>query len=134
MLGALCPYDCRKHVVIHPADIEQWLNRSLPENIRRDLLIYFHTEAHTFVIAQRIKPYQFIDLCNLGGSLRNFDRLKAGHLLALLKNPGYNSLQEIKEELRAGDSRYWSGMQDTAGEGAEKFERSRSSKITVGFS
>jgi hypothetical protein len=88
MLGQACPYRAEQHYIVHP-ELERWLQRNVSEKSLRDsLFIYKHLWYGTYVIAQWVsKGSSFIDLRNLGGSLRNFNREMAQNFLQQVNHP-----------------------------------------------
>ena len=68
MFGAVCPFDRLQHVIIHH-QVETWIKRLVPANIRASLFMYFHTIEKTFVMAEWTGHGVFRDLVNFGPTL-----------------------------------------------------------------
>ncbi len=70
-----------QHLIIHP-HLEDWLKRMEADAGMEPLLfVYFHLRFRTFVIAEWVdRGRTFVDVENLGHSLRGFTRRRAVEL------------------------------------------------------
>ena len=73
-----CRFDRGQHLIIHPP-LEDWVKRQASPEEKSRIFVYHHLIEKTFVVGWWVHEGGglFVDLCNLGDSLANFDRSDA---------------------------------------------------------
>ena len=76
MLGAVCQYDRKQHLLLEPSLLEWCKAQSSNKNVSNELFVYRQMQVGTFVIGRWVNKSKglFVDLVNLGYSLGNFTR------------------------------------------------------------
>lgn len=118
MLGMVSVYNSNEHTFIG-GEIDSFVKR-LAEQSNRDLFVVRYNKHGTFCICEFLSPNRdvFIDILNLGKSLANFDRAKAGELRMRLFRPV--SAEVTSRKIANAESDYLHMRQD---ENAEEWER-----------
>ena len=114
MFSLSCQYDPAQHYLMEP-ELLSWCKRQTSDRrLQEQLFVYRQLEVGTFVIAMWVNGQkgQFIDLVNLGFSLRNFTREMAGELRRKLLAPA--SPREVIRALRDSYSTRLHAAQDQA--------------------
>ena len=105
MLGP-CIYKESEHELLTP-ELLYWCKRQTADpELRRRLFVYHQLQVGTFVIAIWLgaPKREFVDLLNVGTSLRNFNRGMAQRFKKNIYKP--TSFRDIKHQLVGSDSDY----------------------------
>lgn len=125
----LCyPYNSKEHVIVKN-ELWNWLKRQFPT---RALCVIYHRLYQTFTISEHVQDGQVTDVMHLENSLTNFTRETAFILHRLLtQNREYR--REIGRALSTNEQRTTDRRQDTEMQKTERWERHRSTRVSVGY-
>jgi len=127
-----CPFRRDQHQIIKPP-MASWIKRNCPDPSLKDkLFMYRHILYGTFVVALWVKPGWFIDVLNLGGSLGNFNSLKA-HTFIEQFSPAHD-IEQMKNTFRKNENTYQHHERARHESNRADLVRSQSSRVTVGYS
>jgi hypothetical protein len=116
-----CLYDKKQHEIIPGGDIIAWCRREAPASEKARLFLYRHRLLGTFVIARWALDRAmgiFTDFLNIGNSLSDFDRRKAGEFLRRMYKP--LTAKSISRVIGQANRDFDSAQQDEAEETQER--------------
>lgn len=127
---ALCHYNPRQHMIIHP-QLETSLRSRLPAEDKDNLFVYFHRETKNYVVAWWAKKGErFVDSHNVGKSLRNFTKEDFHSLIRALRNVDGKS--RMIERMKRQRSEKLSRQQDEADAKTDRMNHAKSTALKVG--
>jgi hypothetical protein len=126
-----CPYQHAQHQILDN-ELAGWVRRNCPDRqAAPNLFVYRHVLHGTFVIAMWVRPGWFVDVLNLGGSLRSFTRQRARTFLAMFDTD--HTVDGFKAIGKESTYAYHRHQTDESSAYHDRFQRAHSSKVQVGY-